>query len=90
MRVFIQLLEFRQVLGHLRIRQPLAIAAVIPHAEGEEMVARNPYDIQVIMQVAQRLIMKKFMGRVSHGKSQYHSLTPFIVGRQTRNQAVTL
>ena len=54
------------------------------------MVAGNPYDIQVIMQVAQRLIMKKFMCCVSHGNSQHHSLNPFIVGRQTRNPAVTL
>ena len=76
MCVFIQLLELRQVLGHLGIRQSLPIATVISHAEGEEMVARNPYDIQIIMQVAQRLIVKKFMGRVSYGNSRSHSLNP--------------
>ena len=54
------------------------------------MVAGNSYDIQVIMQVAQRLILEKFMFRVSHGNSQYHSLNPCQVGRQTRNPAVTL
>ena len=80
MCVFIQLLEFRQVLGHFRIRQSLPVTAVIPHTEGEKMVTGNPYDIQVVMQVAQRLIMKKFMCRVSHGNSQYHNLNPVEVG----------
>lgn len=90
MCVFIQLLEFRQVRGRFGIRQPLPIATVISHTECEEVIFRSTDDIQVVMQVAQRLIMKKFMCRVSHGKSQYHSFNPCLVGGQTHYQAVML
>ena len=55
------------------------------------MVLHNTTDIALVVQVTQRLILKKFMVRVSHGFSQYHNFNPFIVGRKPRrNLAVTL
>ena len=54
------------------------------------MVAGNSYDVQIVMQVAHRLIMKKFMGRVSHDLSSLKSLTPIEWVGPTRYQAVTL
>ena len=42
-----------------------------------EVVAHNAYDIQVIVQMFQGLIVKKFMGRISHGISGIRCLFPF-------------
>ena len=76
MLISFQLLAFRQVFGHLRIRKPLAISAIIPHRQRNEVIPNNATDIQIVMQVTQSLIMKKFMFRVSHGVSSIKSLTP--------------
>ena len=40
------------------------------------MIFDNATDIQVVVQVTQRLILEKFMGRVSHGISRITSLSP--------------
>ena len=76
MLISFQLLAFRQVFGHLRIRKPLAISAIISHRQRNEVIPNNATDIQIVMQVTQSLIMKKFMFRVSHGVSSIKSLTP--------------
>ena len=61
---------------HLRIRKgPLPTATVISHAEGKEVIFHNATDIALVMQVTQRLILEKFMCRVSHGISQTTVLT---------------
>ena len=67
MLILFQLLEFRQVLRHFRIRQSFTISAVIAHRQRNEVISHNATDIQVVMQVAQRLILEKFMFCVSHG-----------------------
>ena len=47
------------------------------------MIPNNAYDIQVSVDMFQALLMKKFVGRVSHGLSSIKSLTPCKwVGRQ--------
>ena len=66
MLVFLKFLEFRQVFRHFRIRKSLTIAAVIPHRNRKEVIPYNAYDIQVVMDMIQGLIVKEFMGRVSH------------------------
>ena len=76
MLMLLKFLEFRQVLGQFLIGKSLPIAAVIPHRKRNEVIPHNPYDIQVVVQVAQLFIMKKFMCRVSHGLSSLKSLTP--------------
>ena len=76
MLISFQLLAFRQVFGHLRIRKPLAISAIISHRQRNEVIPNNATDIQIVMQVTQSFIMKKFMFRVSHGVSSIKSLTP--------------
>ena len=90
MLVFPQLLEFRQVLGHARKRNPFAISAIIPHRQRNKVIPNNATNIQIVMQTFQRFIMKKFMFRVSHGCIKYQVFNPFPVGRQTRNLAITL
>ena len=67
MLILLKFLELRQMLGHFGIRQRFPIPAVISHGKRNEVVTHNPYDIQVIVQVAQLLIVKKFVCRVSHG-----------------------
>jgi len=76
MLILLKFFESRQVLGHFRIRKSLPIAAVIPHRKPNEVIPNNAYDIQVVVQMLQRLIMKKFVGRVSHGLSSIKSLSP--------------
>ena len=76
MLMLLKFLEFRQVLGQFLIGNPLPIATVISHRKRNEMVSHNPYDIQVVVQMFQGFIVKKFMGRVSHGLSSIKPLTP--------------
>ena len=76
MLIFLKFLEFRQMRRHFGIRGPLTIPTVISHTEGDEVVTHNPTDIQLIVEMTQRVIMKKFMFRVSHGILSIKSLTP--------------
>ena len=76
MLIFRKLLEFRQMLRHLRIRQPFAVSTVIPTRQRNKVIPHNAYDIQVSVQSVQRGIMIEFMGRVSHEVSSLKSLTP--------------
>ena len=76
MLVFFQLLEFGKVLGHLGIRKPFTIPSVIAHRQRNEVISHNATDIQVVMQVAQRLILEKFMFCVSYGLSGIRCLSP--------------
>jgi hypothetical protein len=62
--------QLRQVLGHFRKRKPFAISAVISHRQRNKVISDDTTDIQVVMQVTQSLIMKKFMFRVSHAGYQ--------------------
>ncbi len=54
------------------------------------MIFHNATDIAIVVQVTQRLILEKFMGRVSHGLSSLKSLTPAKWVGPTRNLAVML
>ena len=78
MLILLKFFEFRQVLGQFLIGKSLPIAAVIPHRKRNEMVSHNPYDIQVVVQMTQLLIVKKFVFCVSHGigLSSIKPLTP--------------
>lgn len=75
MTILFKFLEFRQVLGHLGIRKPPTVSAVISHRKCNEMISHNATDIQIAMQTFQGLIIKKFMFCVSHGMSCIVSLT---------------
>ena len=78
MLVFLKFLEFRQMLGHLPIRKSFTIAAVISHAECQEVIFHNTTDIAIVVQVTQRPILEKFMGRVSHRNlSGIRNLSPY-------------
>ena len=74
--VFLKFLEFRQMLRHFRIRKTFTIAAVISHRKRNEVIPYNPYDIQVVMEMVQGLIVKEFMRRVSHQLSSIRRLSP--------------
>ena len=76
MLMLLKFLEFRQVLGQFLIGNPLPIATVISHRKRNEMVSHNPYDIQGVVQMFQRLITKKFVFCVSHGLSCIVPLSP--------------
>ena len=76
MLVFFKFFKVRQMLRHFSIRKPLAIHAVIPHRQRNEMVSHNTTDIQVVMRTLQGLIMKEFMSCVSQGISGIRHLSP--------------
>ena len=76
MLILLKFLEFRQVFRHFRIRKTFTIAAVISHRKRNEVIPYNAYDIQVVMDIGQRLIVKEFMGRVSHRVSGIRLLSP--------------
>ena len=77
MLILLKFLEFRQMSRHFPIGQSLvSIAAVIPHAEGNEVISHNATDIQVVVQVTQCLVSKEFVFCISHGISSLKSLTP--------------
>ena len=90
MFIFFKAFQLRQVLAHSRKRNPFAISAIIPHRQRNKVIPNNATDIQIVMQTFQRFIMKKFMFRVSHWCIKYQVFNPFLVGRQTRNLAITL
>jgi len=84
MLILLKFFEFRQVLGQFLIGKPLPVAAVIPHRKRNEVIPHNADDIQVVVQMLQGFIVKKFMGCVSHGISSIKSLTSLKwVGRHT-------
>ena len=76
MLVFLKFLEFRQMGRHFAIRKTFTISAVVSHGHRKEVIPNNATDIQLVVQVAQRLIFEKFMFCVSHGISSLKSLTP--------------
>ena len=76
MLILLKFLQFRQMSRHFPIRRPLAISAVISHTQSNEVVTYHATDITLVVQVTQRLIVKKFMCGVSHGISSIKSLTP--------------
>ena len=76
MLVFLKFLELRQMSRHFPIRKTFTIPTVISHAESNEVVSHNATDIAIVVQVAQRLILEKFMSRVSHGLSGIRCLSP--------------
>ena len=77
MLIFFKFLELRQMGRHFPIGQSLvSIAAVIPHAESNEVISHNATDIQVVVQVTQCLVSKEFVFCISHGLSSIKSLTP--------------
>ncbi|MCE2415234.1 hypothetical protein J4G07_14665, partial [Candidatus Poribacteria bacterium] len=47
------------------------------HRDRQKMITHNTNDIQIIVQVAQRLIVEKFMSRISHGMSGIRHLSPY-------------
>lgn len=75
-RVFLQAFQLRQMFRHFTIRQRLTIASIVASRQRNKVIPHTPYDIQVIVQTLQGLIVKKFMCRVSHGLSSLKSLTP--------------
>ena len=75
MLVFLKFLEFRQMSRHLGIRKSLTIPAFISHTQPKEVITHNTTNIKISVQRLQRLIVKKFMFRVSHRDSHDTLLT---------------
>ena len=90
MLVFFQLLEFRQMLAHFRMRKSFAISAVISHRQRQKVISHDTAYIHIVMQTFEIFIMKKFMFGVSHVAYQVSGGYPLSSGRQTHNLAVTL
>ena len=77
MLILLKFLKFRQMFTHFRKGNPFTIAAVIPHRQRNEMITHNTANIQIIVQILQSLILKKFMFGVSHGLSGIRRLSPY-------------
>ena len=67
MLILLKFLEFGQMIRHFPIGKTFTIATVISHGHCKEVITHNTNDIQLVVQVAQRLIFEKLMSRVSQG-----------------------
>ena len=77
MLILLKFLELRQMSRHFSIGKSFPIPTVISQGHRKEVIPNNANDIQLVVQVAQRLIFEKFIFCVSHRFSQTTGLTPF-------------
>ena len=90
MLILLKFLELRQMGRHFPIGKSFTIPTVISHGHRKEVISHNADDIQLVAQVAQRLIFEKFMFCISHRFSHITLLTPVKWVGPTHNQAVAL